>query len=132
MRKFKCSPFGDVVDLDNPDTYKYLPNTIKELRNLMFREIGYALVYMDYFPNHKGHFPKRKQKEKWVMLSKCIVLKKGRKDRKIEINNGGYNQRQRIYALIKKFADDKGYYSTNIMWWKEQVFLFQDETENMC
>ena len=53
-------------------------------------------------------------------------------DREIDINNGGYYQRQRVYKLIKNFAENRRHNYGNIMWLKEQVYLFQDETENMC
>ncbi len=53
-------------------------------------------------------------------------------DRLIEINNSGYNQRQRVYKLIKYFADNRKDNYDNLMWLKEQCFLLDDETENMC
>jgi hypothetical protein len=53
-------------------------------------------------------------------------------NKKIEINNVSYNQRQRVYALIKRFAENERENMNNVMWYKEMVFLFQDETENMC
>jgi hypothetical protein len=124
MRKFTERPFGEVVDLDDPKIYDYLPNTCAELRDRMFKNIGYALVYMDYFPSRKGLFPKRKKKVK------MYALKKGGK--KFDINNGSYYQRLRVYELIKNFADNERENYKNIMWYKEQVFIFEDETENMC
>ena len=48
MRKYTCA-FGEEVDLDNPETYKYLPDDLKKLDDMMFKEIGQALVYMDYW-----------------------------------------------------------------------------------
>lgn len=140
MRKHKCHFDGFEVDLDNPKTYKYLPKTIKELRNLMFKEIGYALVYMDYFPDRKGFFPKNKKKDKFYKLSEWYPDTK-HPNKKVEVNNVGYRQRQRVYKLIKNFAEnerkhiyteDKVQKAKNLMWYKEQVFLFQDEIENMC
>jgi primase-polymerase (primpol)-like protein len=49
MRGYICSFDGNEVDLDDENTYSHLPNTIKELDNLMFKEIGYAHCYMYYF-----------------------------------------------------------------------------------
>lgn len=62
MREFKTSPFGYIVDLDDPETYNYLPNTIKELRQIMFAEIGYAYCYMNFW--HADVFEKHSQKQK--------------------------------------------------------------------
>lgn len=108
MREFITRPFGDiVVDLDNPSTYEHLPQTTKQLDNLMFEEIGKALVYMDYFlPD--------------VYRNKDSKYKSAVK------------QRKRILKMIKDFADNRKNNYDNIQWYKEQVFLFQDETENMC
>jgi len=37
-------------------------------------------------------------------------------------------------GLVKKFAEnERGHLSDdNLMWLKEQIFIFEDETENMC
>lgn len=103
MREFKCQPFyDDIVDLDNPETYKHLPDNIKELRYLMLREIGYALCYMNYW--HKDWFS--------------------------DSRDGG--QRIKVEELIKNFTENERSNYSNIMWYKEQVFLFQDQIENMC
>lgn len=102
MREFKCAPFGDYkVDLDDPKTYKHLPKTTKELDNLMFKQIGYALCYMNNF--HPDVFKK---------------------------NDGG--QKKRVKKLIQAFCDNRSSNYENLAWYQEQVFLFQDETENMC
>jgi len=111
MREFKCSPFADdIVDLDDPETYKYLPNSIDELNNKMLQEIGYSLCYMDFW-HPDVFFKERGDKEK---------------------PNWGYEQRQRVYKLIENFTKNRNDNWKNIMWFKEQVFLFQDEIENMC
>jgi hypothetical protein len=34
--------------------------------------------------------------------------------------------------MIKDFADNRKNNYDNLQWYREQVFLFQDETENMC
>lgn len=99
MREFVCSPFGEKVDLDNPETYSYLPNTTKELRQIMFAEIGMAYTYMYFW--HKDVFEKCSQKE-------------------------------RVDQLIQNFADNERENYSNVLWYQEQIFLFQDETENMC
>ena len=140
MRKHITSSDGAPVDLDDPKTYEYLPNTTKELRDLMYRKIGYAIVYMDYLPSRKGLFPKSKSKNEFVKLSEFYPNSENGESL-IEINNGSYNQRQRVYQLIKDFAENENGRSytedeqkkqENLMWYKEQVFLFEDEIENMC
>lgn len=123
MRKYQPA-HGNQVDLDNPKTYKYLPKDSKSLDALMFKEIGYALVYMDYFPSRKGLYPKKKKTPKMV--------KHPYSNKKVDIDNCSYDQRVRVYRLIKKFADNRHKNYDNIMWLKEQIFLFQDEIENMC
>ena len=101
MREYKCSDLsGEVVDLDDPKTYDYLPDEAKELNDLMLREIGYALSYMDYI--HTDIFPPND------------------------------DQRERVVKLIKAFWKSRRDNWENPMWFKEQIFLFQDETENMC
>ena len=99
MRKHVCSPFGEIVDLDNPETYSHLPKTTKELRQTMFAEIGMAYTYMYFW--HKKVFKKSSQTE-------------------------------RVNLLIKNFADNERENYSNVLWYQEQIFLLQDETENMC
>lgn len=97
MREFKTEPFGDIVDLDDDATYDYLPKTASDLDDLMFKEIGQALVYIKHFhPDHS--------------IYQC----------------------NRIHALVTKFANNRSDHYDDIKWLREQVFIFQDETENMC
>jgi hypothetical protein len=102
MRKFTVFENFE-VDLDDEKTYDFLPKTKKELRDLMFKEIGYAHCYMnfwykDIFDEHDG----------------C--------------------QKKRVENLIKNFTENEkeNYHNDNLMWYKEQIFLFQCEIENMC
>jgi len=120
------------VDLDNPETYKHLPDDVRLLDDLMFRKIGKALVYMDYF--HPDIFPKEKQTEEWIKLHEFYPEIEGTEngDKLVEINNEGYNQRLRVYKLIKAFSIGRKHNWKNLMWFKEQVYLICDETENMC
>lgn len=92
---------GETVDLDNSDTYKLLPNDLKELRNLMFKEIGFYICYVEYWykEDFEGDF--------------C-------------------GQKKRVDKLIQRFTDDEKENSNNIAWYQEMIFLFQDDTENMC
>ena len=66
MREFKCS-LGELVDLDDPNTYVYLTDNCDLLDDLMFKEIGQTLVYMNYF--HVEYFPKK-------MAQNILPLKK--------------------------------------------------------
>lgn len=125
MREYKEHLDGRIVDLDDPYTYKHLPKTYNELEDKMYQEIGQALVYMDWLYSRKGLFPKTRSKRK---KDKRFSTKK---EWDLFINCG-WRQRQRIYKLIKNFADNKQDHIGDIQWMQEQVFLFQDETENMC
>jgi len=96
--------FFGPFDLDDPKTYDALPKTVKKLDKLMFKEIGYALCYMDHF--HPDWF---------------------------DVTN---TQRLRVNTLIAEFCRERhNHYKENLrnrLWMKEQVFVFQMETENMC
>lgn len=41
-------------------------------------------------------------------------------------------QIKRINRLIADFSENRQYNYQNKMWFKEKVFLFEDETENLC
>lgn len=100
MRIHKLSPFGQVVNLDNPETYSHLPNTDRELDDLMFKHIGYAYCYMNFFNT--------------------------------DLDWEGCGQKQRVHKLIQEYCTNRQYKWGDHMWFKEQVFLFEDEIENMC
>jgi hypothetical protein len=108
MREFKTKFYGDIVDLDSTETYEYLSKDIKVLREQIYAEFGKAVCYMDGF--HPDRYPKEKSgKNEW-----------------------GYNQRQRVYKLMKDFTAGAIQQYNNIQWYQEQIFLMQDECENMC
>ncbi len=100
MREFKTT-FGGTVDLDDPNTYKHLSDDTADLDDLMFKEIGMALAYMDYF---RPEF--------------------------FEDKDGG--QRKRVNALIKDYCDNRKHNWHSALWFKEKIFRFQEEVENMC
>ena len=100
MRKFICSPFGDEVDLDNPETFDYLPDDANQLRDILFKEFGWSHLYMNFL--HPDVFTKDD------------------------------SQRERIEKFMKNYAEYHMKNYDNVIWLKEQVFLFQDEVENMC
>ena len=106
MRKYITAFDGEEVDLDDYNIYNYLPNDIKMLDDKMFKEIGYALCYMNNF--HPEFFSEYAG---------------------IDYEN---SQKNRVMKLIENFCDNRENNYNNVMWYKEQVFLFQDEIENMC
>ena len=91
------------VDLDDASLYLHLPNKYSELRDMMFSKIGYVYCYMNYW--HNDIF--------------------GQDDR-----DGG--QKKRVEKLIKNFTDNEDKNYNNPLWLKEQIFIFDCETENMC
>ena len=107
MRKFTCKPFGDVVDLDDPETYSYLPQTTSQLRSKMFEEIGFVYYYMNHCHT-----------DLYLTNESCI------------------KQKERVLQLIQTFAETEKQFLENnlesVRWRQEQLFLFQDEIENMC
>jgi hypothetical protein len=132
MREFQTAMVG-TVDLDDPKTYEYLgDNDVRRLDDIMFKEIGQALVYMDYF--HPDIFPKKKVISQYKYKEDVYPETKNTEHGKeqIEFTNTGYYQRVRVNKLIKKFAKERKNNWENPMWFKEQIFIFQDETENMC
>lgn len=126
MRKYTCA-FGEEVDLDNPETYKHLPDDLTKLDNLILKEIGYAICYMDYW--HPSIFGKEKVKPEYSREWTNEQIEIGYPD---ALSNSGFYQRQRVYKLINNFTENRHNNYQNILWYKEQIFLFQDETENMC
>ena len=44
----------------------------------------------------------------------------------------GNNQGERVNKLIEDFTNNLNENRQNLMWYREQIYLFQDETENMC
>lgn len=97
---------NETVDLDDPTIYEYLPNTSDELFDRMCKEIGYALSYMDFI--HRDVFPSDDPQRIRVLE---LIAKFWREEK--EFPNG---QRRRL----------------DVAWMKEQVYIFEDETENMC
>jgi len=59
VRKFKCA-WGEIVDLDDPKTYEYLPDTLTNLRNAIWLEVGYSHVWQEYWhPDGRTEQPER-------------------------------------------------------------------------
>jgi hypothetical protein len=104
MEKFKGT-FGNIVDLDNPDTYQYevwADFTVEQLYQECVREMGFALLYTQYwFPGTDwGTQTKR-------IHGFCVWF--AREARK-----------KREETLL------------NRIWFKKFLYRFQDEIENLC
>ena len=41
-------------------------------------------------------------------------------------------QKKRVNLLIQQFTDNREINRTNLLWFQEMLFLFEDEIENMC
>jgi len=101
MRLFISQMFCRDVDLDNPETYSYLPDSISVLRDMMFAHIGYYHCYINHW--HKDWF-----------------------------HNGNNGQKTRVEKLIENFTENESEHYYDVRWYQEQIFLFEEETENMC
>ena len=103
MRLFTETGCGYHVDLDDPETYENLPNTVGEIRNKLLEEIGYSYVYINYWHADVdfGDQPKR--------INKLI-------------ENFSKNEKDHRFQPSK----------SDVLWYQEQLFLFIDEIENMC
>jgi len=116
MREYTDS-IGCKHDLDNPESYSYLPKTLKELRNRMFEKIGYSYLYMNVW--HREIFFAPEETPLFFTIS-------------------GTEQKKRVEELAFNFAKQEKEFRTtkteeeNILWMQEQVFLFEDEIDNMC
>jgi hypothetical protein len=102
MRKFVCRPFGD-FEVDLDD-----PKTHEHLpqntKELRQKMLA-EIGYSFCYMNfwHKDVFGKR---------------------------DGG--QKKRVELLVKNFTENEKQNYENVLWYQEQIFLFEDEIENMC
>jgi hypothetical protein len=103
MREYKTSLGGIIVNLDDPKTYEDLSKDKKILDEKMFSEIGFALCYMNIW--HKDIFGKKKR-------------------------DGG--QKKRVMKMIESFCNERKNHYNDVLWLQEELYLFQDEIENMC
>ncbi|GMR07000.1 MAG: hypothetical protein BMS9Abin26_0002 [Gammaproteobacteria bacterium] len=102
MREFRRSPSGEIVDLDDSETYSHLPGNRKDCVDLLFQKIGFTHLYMNYI------YPESFTDGK------------------------GLEQKNRVHEFISKYVDTDKSGIDDVLWYQEQVFLFQDEIENMC
>ncbi len=102
MRKFSCRPFGD-VDVDLDDTQTYIH--LPDSIGELRKLILSEIGYAYCYMNY------------WhPEIFKTV----------------GFQQKNRVLSFIEAFALAEKNNRENVMWYKEQVFLFQDEIENMC
>ena len=102
MRKYILSG-GPEVDLDDPKTYKDLPQNKLEIYYTMLKEIGYMYLYTHYW-------------NKDIFFS-------GRESTA--------NQMERINTFLDNYSKNRSKNAGNLLWNQEQLFLFLDEIENM-
>src|SRR5687767_3048817 len=102
MRMFQCA-IGPEVDLDDPETYKRLPQTVPGVLEKLYKEVGYARLYVlgvhDFTSSECG----RAQLERIAKLESEIA--------------GFFGGRL---------------YQQSLIFWQEKLFVFEDEIENMC
>jgi hypothetical protein len=101
MREF-VTAFGDKVDLDDPATYKHLPQEKDKVLERLYQEVGYAHLYI--------------MGKKWERLSKEQVRR----------------VRALTEEISKFFGWDKNMWNESTIFWQEKLFIFLDEIENMC
>lgn len=102
MRKFKCRPFLD-FEVDLDDPTTY--SYLPQNTKELRQKMLAEIGYAYCYMNfwHKDIFGKR---------------------------DGG--QKERVELLVKNFTENESKNYENILWYQEQIFLFEDETENMC
>jgi len=108
MRPYKLTDMsGETVDLDDDKIYAHLPAEYEPLRDRMWKEIGYALSYMDFI--HRESFPMDGRQR--IRVTELIA--KFWREGDEELEDG-----------TMKMVDPR--------WLKEQILVFEDEIENMC
>jgi len=117
MRFYVTSFDSRVVNLDDRDLYNNLPDNVRELDDMMFKEIGSALCYMNNFYPDVFH------------TKKTYKINPYTNKRELD---GGYAQRLRVLKLIEHFCVERKNHYNDVLWLQEQLYLFMDETENMC
>ena len=91
-------------------------NNVRRLNDLMLKKIGYAYAYMNHW-----------HPEIWGENPKPLPKKHPRFGQRPD---GG--QRTRVLKLIDNFCKERDKNWENPKWFKEQIYLLDDETENMC
>jgi hypothetical protein len=80
-----------------------------------------------------SHLPKNVKELRRIMLSEIgysyCYMNFWHKDI-FGSRDGG--QKLRVEELVKNFTENEKKNYSNILWYQEQIFLFQNEIENMC
>lgn len=103
----------ETVDLDNESIYATLPSNVEELYDRMLRNIGYALSYIDYI--WPDRYPSDSRQR--LRVSELIA----------HFWHEGHEERWPGDAI--RDGNQKRF---DPRWLREQVFVFEDEIENMC
>lgn len=104
MERFK-ETFGRTVDLDDPETYKFMPwadYSAEQLYQECVKEMGYALLYTQYWHPSTDWGPQLRR-----INGFCVWFsREGRKKRQDTLMNR--------------------------VWLKKFLYRFEDEIENLC
>ena len=99
------------------------------MRKFLCRPFGDFEVDLDD-PKTYEHLPQNTKELRNLMLSKIgysyCYMNYWHKD----FNHG--EQKEKIEQLVKYFTDNERKNYNNVLWYQEQVFIFQNEIENMC
>ena len=102
MRKFRTAPFSE-IEVDLDD-----PKTYAHLPQNVKELREYMLARIGYAHCYMNFW------------------------RKDVFSKGGYGQKSRVDKLIRDFTENEKQNYDNVLWYQEQIFLFEDEIENMC
>lgn len=101
-------------------------------RKFKDRTVGYFEVDLDD-PSTYSHLPRNITELRQLMLSEIgyahCYMNYWHSD---VFGTTGNEQKIRVENLIKKFAENYKKNYNDILWLQEQIFIFQDEIENMC
>lgn len=102
------------------------------MRKFVCRLYGDFEVDLDD-PKTYGHLPQNTKELRTIMLSgigySYCYMNYWHKDI-FGIEDGG--PKERIEQLVKNFTSNERENYDNVLWYQEQILLFQDEIENMC
>lgn len=97
---------GDLVDLDDPETYRAehweIYKKVHELREYLWAEIGKSLVYMEFLHPHSD----------WGKQAERV--------------------RQFAFFFANEFHNRGQDNEENRLWWRKLTYRFLDEVENQC
>ena len=102
------------------------------MRKFIWRSFGSVEVDLDD-PKTYEHLPQTIKELRTLMLSEIgysyCYMNHWHKDVFGAKDDG---QKERVEKLVKNFTDNERENRGNVLWYQEQIFIFQDEIENMC